>query len=81
MMISDASHTPMPQPVDVTVKPHRIAIGVPSCATLTDRRFPLTPEAVAMLVARGYCVKIQADAASVIHYSDCLLYTSDAADE
>ncbi|WP_289855053.1 hypothetical protein [uncultured Muribaculum sp.] len=79
MMISDASHTPMPQPVDVTVKPHRIAIGVPSCATLTDRRFPLTPEAVAMLVARGYCVKIQADAASVIHYSDSQYLRAGAA--
>lgn len=40
---------------------------------------PLTPEAVAMLVARGYCVKIQADAASVIHYSDSLYLRAGAA--
>lgn len=47
-----------------------ITVGLPAGASDRERRFPLTPEAAAMLVERGYRVKMETGAAEVIHYTD-----------
>ena len=47
-----------------------LTIGLPSCCDAGERRFPLTPEAVAVLTDAGYGVRIQEGAARVIHYTD-----------
>ncbi|MDE6490770.1 MAG: hypothetical protein K2L49_06390 [Muribaculaceae bacterium] len=46
----------------------RLSLGLP--AMRGDSRFPLTPEAAAMLVGKGVTVKIESGAALPIHYSD-----------
>ena len=51
-------------------KPRRLTIGLPSCCEAGERRFPLTPEAVAVLTETGYAVRIEEGAARVIHYTD-----------
>lgn len=61
---------PMPQMSKVHT-PHRIfSIGLPKCDNPSERRFPLTPEAVNILVERGFAIKIESGAADAIHYSD-----------
>lgn len=60
-------------------KNKRITIGLPSCRNAVDRRFPLTPEAVAVLVERGYKVCVEKCAAATIHYSDAAYIRSGAA--
>lgn len=48
----------------------RLKIGLPGVTDSSERRFPLTPEAVAMLVDRGFRVVMEAGAASTINYTD-----------
>lgn len=48
----------------------RFTIGLPSCASLSDRRFPLTPEGVQMLVDSGFAVRMERGAAQRISYTD-----------
>lgn len=48
----------------------KITIGLPTPTAEADRRFPLTPEAAGLLVARGFKVKMERDAAAGIHYTD-----------
>lgn len=45
-------------------------IGLPKCEIAGERRFPLTPEAVAIMTERGYEVRIEEGAGNPIHYSD-----------
>lgn len=60
----------MPQPVSVAARQRRISLGLPACLSASDRRFPLTPEGVDILVRKGFDVRIQSGAATAIHYSD-----------
>lgn len=46
------------------------AIGLPACRSMLDRRFPLTPEGAAVLIDRGFRVKMERGAAQHIHYPD-----------
>ena len=71
-MLADnsSSLTPQPQEVATAVRPQRLTIGLPASGSASERRFPLTPEAAAMLNDSGCLVKIQRGAAGVIHYSD-----------
>jgi alanine dehydrogenase len=48
----------------------RISIGLPSPGDSREKRFPLTPEAVAMLTERGYELRVESGATAGIHYSD-----------
>lgn len=62
--------TPQEQPVAIDTMPNKISIGLPACDTARDRRFPLTPEGVEILVNAGYVVNIEKEAAKAIHYGD-----------
>lgn len=70
MMPSDSSYIPQAQPAPAAVRTRRTSIGLPACASTSDRRFPLTPEGAAILVERGFDVRIQSGAAADIHYPD-----------
>lgn len=63
-------NTPAEQPVLQPTVQSRLTLGLPASACAGERRFPLTPEAVNMLVARGFTVKMEKGAASTIKYSD-----------
>lgn len=62
--------TPLEQLARVAVNPRQVSIGLPASLSSAERRFPMTPEAAAMLVERGFAVKMQSGAAETIHYSD-----------
>lgn len=48
-----------------------VTIGLPApLPDDADHRFPLTPEGAAILTERGYAVKIEAGAASALHFTD-----------
>ncbi|MDE6131275.1 MAG: hypothetical protein K2F74_06755, partial [Muribaculaceae bacterium] len=47
-----------------------VSIGLPASISFSEKRFPLTPVAAAVLVERGYSVRMQTGAAACIHYSD-----------
>lgn len=55
------------QPVAAGARAMTIGLPAPGAA---DRRFPLTPEGVAMLADRGYSVVMEAGAASALHFTD-----------
>lgn len=61
---------PRPQPAATATARRRFSIGLPVCDTPSERRFPLTPEGVKMLVEKGYSVRVESDAAKAIHYAD-----------
>ena len=61
---------PLEQPCMVAIPKRRFTIGLPASASPSERRFPLTPEGVNMLVERGFHIKIEAGAAESIHYPD-----------
>lgn len=60
----------MPRPASTSARQRRISLGLPACIPASDRRFPLTPEGVDILVKKGFDVRIQSGAATAIHYSD-----------
>lgn len=62
--------TPLEAPIDAAVSHRKLSIGLPRCVSSSEQRFPLTPEAVASLVGRGYNVVMEQDAARHIHYPD-----------
>ncbi|MCM1450531.1 MAG: hypothetical protein NC082_09315 [Clostridiales bacterium] len=62
--------TPLEQPAEVATSRRRLSIGLPRSASRAERRFPLTPEAVNILVEQGFSVKMEAGASDVIHYTD-----------
>lgn len=47
-----------------------LSIGLPRCNDPAEKRFPLTPEGVAMLTEQGYTVKLEQSAGTPIHYTD-----------
>ena len=61
---------PQEQPVDVLTAKRKVTIGLPAASSATERRFPLTPEGAAMLCERGFDVKMEERASTVIHFSD-----------
>lgn len=64
------THTPLEQPVAVRQSRRLFTIGLPMCHDASERRFPLTPEGVALLVEQGFVIKMESDAARSIHYTD-----------
>ncbi len=81
-MISESTSyaaTPLEQLIGTTVSRRQVTIGLPGPEEHRDRRFPLSPEAVSILVERGFKVKIQTGAARAIHYND-LRYVQHGAD-
>lgn len=62
--------TPLEQLVRVAVAPRQVSVGLPAPQSGAELRFPLTPEAAAILVDRGFAVRMEAGAAATIHYSD-----------
>ena len=62
--------TPLEQLVKKSVVPRSATIGLPASQSPSERRFPMTPEAAAMLVDRGFTVKMESGAAMSIHFSD-----------
>lgn len=69
-MTEGMGQEPLTQLESVMTAPRRLTLGLPACDRPGERRFPLTPEGVAMLVERGLTVKIQHDAGSRISYTD-----------
>lgn len=61
---------PAEQPVATMTARQSMSIGLPRCVSAAERRFPLTPEAVRILTDSGFTVRMEADAASTIHYND-----------
>ncbi|MDE5845066.1 MAG: hypothetical protein K2H32_06010 [Muribaculaceae bacterium] len=59
-----------PQLVETARRRRTFSIGLPRCDSKTEKRFPLTPEGVNMLVERGFTVKMESEAATSIHYPD-----------
>lgn len=64
------SPTPLEQPLMTATTPRQITVGLPAAQSPREKRFPLTPEAAAILVSRGFTVKMEAGAAASIHFSD-----------
>lgn len=63
-------NTPLEQPAEVATGHRRFSIGVPASGQRQERRFPLTPEAVNILVDKGFTIKIERGGAEAIHYTD-----------
>lgn len=63
-------YTPQEAPCAVETRRRRFSIGLPASSDPTERRFPLTPEGVSLLRAKGFGVKIESGAAAPIHYTD-----------
>lgn len=68
--MTDKQYTPMPSPMAVATARRGFSIGLPRLDSARERRFPFTPEAVAILVERGFTVRIETGAARTIHYTD-----------
>lgn len=64
------SPTPLEQLVKATVDRRQSIIGLPASQSPSERRFPLTPEAAAILIDRGFKVRMESGAAESIHFSD-----------
>ncbi len=61
---------PLEQVLSAQTTARQAVIGLPASRSLSDHRFPLTPEGAAQLVARGFNVLMERGAARHIHYSD-----------
>lgn len=57
-------------PAAVRKSKRAFTIGLPRCDGGGEKRFPLTPEAVAIMTERGYEVRMEHGAGSSIHYTD-----------
>lgn len=66
----DFDNITAPEPCLTEQRRRAFSIGLPCCDMNVERRFPLTPEGVEMLVERGFTVRMESGAASTIHYSD-----------
>lgn len=64
------SHTPLEQPAPVLTSRQRLTIGLPKSTDSGERRFPLTPEGVTILIERGFEIRMEIGAAASIHYDD-----------
>lgn len=63
-------YEPLEAPVEISLSRRNLTIGLPRCISSSEQRFPLTPEAVAGLVNRGFAVVMEENAAEKIHYPD-----------
>lgn len=63
-------YSPSPDPCPVGTAARRLSVGLPACNVMDERRFPLTPEAVALLTEGGVEVMMQQGAGAPIHYTD-----------
>ncbi len=70
MVENDTHGVVQPQDIQITDRRRRLTVGLPTCNTSRERRFPLTPEGAALLVDSGFSVRIEEGAAATIHYSD-----------
>lgn len=70
MKNNDTADLTAPQPCEVSSRKKIFSIGLPKCNCRSERRFPLTPEGVEMLVERGFVVRMESNAAESIHYTD-----------
>lgn len=61
---------PLEEVLRITTVTRQAVIGLPASRGMLDHRFPLTPEGAAMLVDRGFRVKMERGAAAHIHYPD-----------
>ncbi|MDE6207757.1 MAG: hypothetical protein K2M55_08115 [Muribaculaceae bacterium] len=61
---------PLEEVLKATGVQRQAVIGLPASHGMLDHRFPLTPEGAAMLVDRGFRVKMERGAATLIHYPD-----------
>lgn len=61
---------PLEQVLRTDTVARRITVGLPAVRSISDHRFPFTPEGAGMLVEKGFCVKMEHGAAAQIHYSD-----------
>ena len=68
--MTDEIPTPLEQAADTMTVRRSFTIGLPTCDSPSERRFPLTPEAAARLIERGFRVKMQENAAACINYTD-----------
>ena len=66
----DPTLTPLESPLEVATARRGLSIGLPKVDGEREHRFPMTPQAVAMLTERGYRVYLEAGAAESIHYTD-----------
>lgn len=63
-------NTPLEQAAETATGHRRFSIGVPASGSRHERRFPLTPEAVNILVDKGFTIKVERGGADAIHYTD-----------
>ncbi|MDE6125467.1 MAG: hypothetical protein K2G30_00775 [Muribaculaceae bacterium] len=70
MIDNNVELTPLPSPLETATCRRKLTIGLPKCLTLSERRFPLTPEAARNLTERGFCLLMEPGAAESIHYPD-----------
>lgn len=61
---------PLEQPAQTTASRKTHTIGLPRCNDKAEKRFPITPEGVAMLTERGFTIKMESQAGAPIHYTD-----------
>lgn len=69
-MMINRQYTPAEQPVATALARKKFSIGLPRCESASERRFPLTPECVSMLVDNGFSIDIESGAGATIHYTD-----------
>lgn len=68
MTPEETTNTPLEQPAMTETYRRKITIGLPCGTDPGERRFPLTPEGVAILVERGFEVLIEHEASQTIQY-------------
>jgi alanine dehydrogenase len=66
----EAALLPQEEVLQIASKSSELVIGIPKEDSLQEKRVALVPEAVALLVARGHQVLIEAGAGEQAHYSD-----------
>tara|TARA_B110000879_G_scaffold212369_1_gene308319 strand:+ start:1458 stop:2675 length:1218 start_codon:yes stop_codon:yes gene_type:complete len=66
----EAALLPQEEVLQIASKSSELVIGIPKEESLQEKRVALVPEAVALLVARGHQVLIEAGAGEQAHYSD-----------
>lgn len=76
--MNDLSNTPLESPLETATMRRRISIGLPRSCNESERRFPLTPEAVSNLTERGFAVMMEEGAAEHIHYTDAVFQRAGA---
>ena len=55
------THLPLEQLQPTLTAKRRVTIGLPSAKAAGDSRFPITPEAAALIIGQGYDIKMEAD--------------------